>query len=233
MVLRKRNSKNSRQLGGLRMDSNKIVDIFGNVIEHKKPVLVLPDDGKLNVVCDWDNTISWLAEAICNMRKLDIKKWTRYNIRETGYTREEQDLIIKDFNSYSVFKKASIMDGAEKLQELVSDRNNLRFLLHTLSYCDGVAEAKKEVANEKLDFLRPEEIWLEVGADKTIVRNADIVIDDSPRAIEVSDAKIMRLLIMHEYNRQWYEEVGKKFGVIPCLDIADAVHKILLHLGWV
>jgi len=215
------------------MDSSKLVDIFGNVINNRKPVLVLPDDGKINIVCDWDNTISWLAKTICNIHKLDIRKWTSYNIRETEYTKEEQDAVIKEFSRYSTFKKASVMDGTEKIKELLHDRDNIRFLLHTLSYCTGVEEAKKEIASKKLQYLEPEEIWLEVDEDKTIIRNADIIIDDSPRAFEVSDAKIMKLMIMHEYNRQWYEEVGKKFEVIPCLDIADAVHKILLHLGWV
>lgn len=203
------------------MVKREVYDVFGNVIENKLPILDMACDDKINIVCDMDGTASWLTRKICERRGLDFNKWINYDISKTLFNPEEQQIIKQDFGSYEAFKYAGVMDGIESIGQLIADRDRIRFLFHTLSYKEDVVRAKEEIIADQMQFLREEEVWLELGGAKTIVRNVHIAIDDSPRAFEISDAEL-KIMIRQRYNEDWYMRIGKEIKVVPCDDIVHA-----------
>lgn len=161
----------------------------------------------MRIVFDFDNTLCDSSSAIISLYNLKYGKKVP-NYLDVSWDFEELPLITReDINGFFCSKEFfELLQPNKGMQKLVNYLCDIGHDVKIVSYSHGGAEQYK-IDYIKKHFPRVKCKILTHGKDmildkrSVITKDVDICIDDSPEALELSDAKIKILFGYTKYNR--------------------------------
>lgn len=186
---------------------------------------------KLEVVFDIDGVLNTMTETACDELGINPTDLIQYEISTNPrLTEDNKNNLYRLFGDVEFFKRIYVIPEISRLKE-IQDTGRANVSIHSLSWNREIAEFKKQMLRERLNWLPRKRVILEVnGVDsiKNDTENCDILVEDCITNIVKSKPRNMGILIKKSYNRpETYNIDVKEHNITEVNSLNEAIDKIL------